>query len=179
MTEFLAQLKRQIGLSSSTNNDPTEIAFRNFQQTSLNPFVSARGRIKRLLAILSEHALKGNHTAFDSGLRELLTELTIYNSNISRFVVTPSKDIFLKKSRPNDWRRLDVIYREHNKLFVHIRAKLKNLSEMAPLAIGHGDGDVAEATRAVAIKSLKKINIDKLEMLWRRLLLYEEMIYDG
>ena len=179
---FTDELKKMIGLGPVTG-DPTEVAFRNFQRTAMNPFPTARERIQSLMNELDHHAGQGDHFTFDGALRSLLSELTLYNSNVSRFVVTPIKERLDRENKKLMSAHADRTYREHNRLYIQVRSEIKNLQDVAPLADKKG-GDVAvdkSTTQQVALGCLANIRkaTTRLQAVWSKLMRYEEMIYEG
>lgn len=164
------------------------IAFKPVIPHVKNPFPEARNRILGFDSELISIAASGNHDALDRALQTFLSELTMYNSNISRYLVREFKQrITLPAGNSNPVRAALVqeLFLEHNKAYVSIRHLVKALREEAPLLSQPtsriDDLNLLDESQNQAVfGSLLNIRISLtvIEDIWEKLIPYEQQLFN-
>ena len=153
-----------------------------------NPFPASRNRILGFDGTLISLAATGNHNKFDRSLQAFHSELTVYNSSISRYLVRGFKKRCI---RPTD--RLDRVrsqavqelFLEHNRAYISISSQIKQLRVDAPL-LSHSmlridDLNLLDEKQKQAIfGSLLniRVSLSVMEDIWEKLIPYEQQLFN-
>lgn len=156
---------------------------------SFNPFPASRNRILGFDGTLISFAASGNHDKLDQSLQTFHSELTVYNSNISRYLVREYKQ---RGARLNA-DRLDLIraqvvqelFLEHNKAYISISSQIKQLREDAPLlsqsTLRIDDLNLLDESqkKAVFFPLLNiRVSLSVMEDIWEKLIPYEQQLFN-
>lgn len=154
---------------------------------ALNPFPAERNRILAFDATLISLAASGNHDKFDRSLQTFHSELTVYNSNISRYLVREYKQRgALATDRLDPVRAVAVqeLFLEHNRAYIIISSLIKKLREDAPLlsqsALHIDDLNLLDESQKQAVfGSLLniRISLSVMEDIWEKLIPYEQQLF--
>jgi hypothetical protein len=153
-----------------------------------NPLPDGRNRILAFDSTLISLAASGIHDKFDRSLHVFHSELTVYNSNISRYLVREYKQ---RSVRPTD--RLDPVraqavqelFLEHNRAYISISSLIKQLREDAPLLsqsmLRIDDLNLLDESQKQAVfGSLLniRISLSSMEDIWEKLIPYEQQLFN-
>jgi hypothetical protein len=153
-----------------------------------NPFPDDRQRILRFDSELMSIADTGNHRAFNRCLQSFLTQLTLYNSNVSRYLVRGIRDCAQVKGSgftEADAESIKELFREHNSAYIAIRGLIKNLVSESPLqaSLGERADDLSvlddDQNRIVYGSLLNiRLSLSAIEDIWQKIQPYENAFFN-
>lgn len=152
-----------------------------------NPFPKDREGILAFDSELMSVAATGNHTQFNRTLQSFLIKLTLYNSNISRFLVRTIKEnsnqddsIFTHQ----DADAIKKLFLEHNGAYIITRGLIKELQQESPLKESNGvrSDDLSvlddDQTRIVYGSLLNiRLSLSVIEDIWVKIQPFENAVF--
>lgn len=152
-----------------------------------NPFPAGRNRLLSFDSTLISLAASGNHDNFDRSLQIFHSELTVYNSDISRYLVREYKRRgVIASDRLDPVRAVAVheLFLEHNRAYIVISSLIRKLRDDAPLlsqsTLRIDDLNLLdESQKKVVFGSLLniRISLSVMEDIWEKLVPYEQKIF--
>ena len=153
-----------------------------------NPFPEDRQAILRFDSELMSIAATGNHQAFNRILQTFLTQLTLYNSNVSRYLVRGIRECANLKGSgftESDADAIKELFREHNSAYIAIRSLIKDLQHEAPLktSLGERSDDLAvlddDQNRIVYGSLLTiRLSLSAIEDIWKKIQSFEDAFFN-
>ncbi len=178
-----------LGRRSTTRRRTTQLQSFNVGLVPLsNPFPGDREAILAFDSELMSIAATGNHQAFNRSLQAFLTKLTLYNSNVSRYLVRGIReraDLQGSGFTTADADAVKGLFQEHNSAYISIRGMIKALQQESPLAVALGErtDDLSvlddDQSRIVYGELLNiRLSLSVIEEIWVAIQPYEDRFFD-
>lgn len=176
-------LGKSNGSAPQTSNKPTILD----AVPTHNPFPLDREGILAFDSELMSVAATGNHQQFNRTLQSFLIKLTLYNSNISRFLVRAIRENSNLENATfshEDADAMKELFLEHNSAYIVIRGLIKDLQQEAPLNESKGirSDDLSilddDQTRIVYGSLLNiRLSLSVIEDIWVKIRPFEDAVF--
>lgn len=152
-----------------------------------NPFPADRKHILSFDSELMSVAATGSHQAFNRVLQNFLSTLTLYNSNVSRYLVRGIREC--ANLHGSEFSQADAdcikdLFQEHNSAYISIRGMIKDLQEESPLAaaLGERSDDLTvlddDQNRIVYGSLLNiRLSLSVIEEIWQKIQPFEDRFF--